>query len=118
MVVARSDSLALLFQEALTVVVRICAGRQRLGDPQVFRAQMRNALEAAEKAALAYGYAAEDLGTVLQAVAAFLDESLLNAQNPQFAGLYEELFGIRAAGESFVRNLDRLVERSDSSTVA
>jgi type VI protein secretion system component VasF len=116
--VARSDSLALLFQEALTVVVRICARRQRLGNPQVFRSQMRNALDAAEKAALAYGYAANDLGTVLQAVAAFLDESLLNAQSPQFAGLYEELFGLRGAGESFLRNLDGFFERSDSLTVA
>jgi type VI secretion system protein ImpK len=117
-VVARSDSLALLFQEALTVVTRICAGRQRLGDPRVFRAHMRNALQAAEKAALAYGYAANDLGTVLQAVAAFLDESLLNAQSPQYVGLYEDLFGIRGPGESFVRNLDGFLERSDSLTVA
>jgi type VI secretion system protein ImpK len=116
--VSRSDSLALLFQEALTVVVRICAGRQRLGEPQVFRTHMRNTLQAAEKAALTYGYAADDLGTVLQAVAAFLDESLLNAQSAQFAGLYEELFGIRGPGESFVRNLDGFLERSDSLTVA
>jgi type VI secretion system protein ImpK len=117
-VVARSDSLALLFQEALTVVVRICARRQRLGDPQVFRTQMRNALQAAETAALAYGYAAADLGTVLQALAAFLDESLLDAQNPEYAGLYKELFGIRGAGESFLRNLGGFFERSDSLTVA
>lgn len=116
--VARSDSLALLFQEALTVVVRICAGRQRLGDPQVFRAHMRNALQAAENAALAYGYASDDVGTVLQAVAAFLDESLLNVQSPQHAGLYEELFGIRGAGEIFLRNLDTFLERPDSLTVA
>jgi type VI protein secretion system component VasF len=117
-VVARSDSLALLFQEALTVVVRICAGRQRLGDPQVFRMQMRNALQAAEKAALAYGYIANDLRTVLEAMAAFLDESLRNAQSPEYAGLYEELFGIRGAGEGFLRNLDGFFERSDSLTVA
>jgi type IV/VI secretion system ImpK/VasF family protein len=116
--VSRSDSLALLFQEPLTVVVRICAGRQRLGDPQVFRSQMRNTLEAAEKAALAYGYPAEDLASVLQAMTAFLDECLLNVHSPQHAGLYEELFGMRGAGQSFVRNLERLFERPDSLTVA
>jgi type VI secretion system protein ImpK len=117
-VVSRSDSLALLFQEALTVVVRICAGRQRFGEPQVFRSQMRNLLTAAEKAALAYGYPANDLETVLQVVTAFLDESLWNTHSPQYTGLYDELCGTRGAGENFLRNLTRLLERPDSLTVA
>jgi type VI secretion system protein ImpK len=116
--VSRSDSLALLFQEALTVIVRVRAGRQRLGDPHVFRTHVRNTIRAAEKAALTYGYPGGDLETVLQAVTAFLDESLLNANHPKYAGLYEELFGIRGAGESFVRNLERLFERPDSLLVA
>lgn len=117
-VVARSDSLALLFQEALTVVVRICAGRQRLGDPHTFRKQMRNAIEEAEKAALAYGYTPDDLESVLQTLAAFLDESLLDAQSPAHAGFYQELFGVRGAGDIFVRNLEKLFERADSLVVA
>jgi len=116
--VSRSDSLALLFQEALIVVARIRAGRQRLGNPRLFRTQMRNSLGAAEKAASRYGYPASDLETVLKAMAAFLDESLLNAHSPQYAGLYQELFGATSAGESFVRNLAGLFERPDSLTVA
>ena len=115
---SRSDSLALLFQEALIVVARIRAGRQRLGNPRLFRTQMRNSLGAAEKAASRYGYPASDLETVLKAMAAFLDESLLNAHSPQYAGLYQELFGATSAGESFVRNLASLFERPDSLTVA
>jgi hypothetical protein len=79
---------------------------------------MRNSLGAAEKAACRYGYPASDLETVLKAMAAFLDESLLNAHSPQFAGLYQELFGAAGAGESFVRNLTSLFERPDSLTVA
>lgn len=118
MVVSRSDSLALLFQEALTIIVRIRAGRQRLGDPRLFRTYVRNALQAAENAALTYGYPAADLETVQQALIAFLDESLLNANNPQHAGLHQELFGNRGGGQSFVRNLERLFERLGSATVA
>src|SRR6185437_11026193 len=79
---------------------------------------MRNSLGAAEKAASRYGYPASDLETVLKAMAAFLDESLLNAHSPQYAGLYQELFGATSAGESFVRNLAGLFERPDSLTVA
>lgn len=118
MVVSRSDSLALLFQEALTIIVRIRAARQRLGDPQLFRSHVRNSLQTAANAALAYGYPAADLETVLQALSAFLDESLLNAGSPQHAGLHQELFGSRGAGESFVRNLERLFLRLGSHTVA
>jgi type IV/VI secretion system ImpK/VasF family protein len=108
----------LLFQEALTIIVRIRAGRQRLGDPPVFRICVRNTLRAAENAALMYGYPAADIETVLQALIAFLDESLLNANSPQHAGLHQELFGNRGAGQSFVRNLERLFERPGSATVA
>ncbi len=118
MVVSRSDSLALLFQEALTIIVRIRAGRQRLGDPPVFRLYVRNTLRAAENAALMYGYPAADIETVLQALIAFLDESLLNANSAQHAGLHQELFGNRGAGQSFVRNLERLFERPGSAIVA
>jgi hypothetical protein len=49
---------------------------------------------------------------------AFLDESLLDAQSPEYAGLYRELFGMRGAGESFLRNLDGFFERPDSLTIA
>src|SRR5690349_15007083 len=65
-----------------------------------------------------YGYPAADVETVLQALVAFLDESLLNANSPRHADLQQELFGNRGAGQSFVRNLERLFERPGSATVA
>lgn len=119
----RYDTLALLFQEALTVVERLRANRQRVADPETFRAQMRNALKSAEQEALRRGYSSEDVRVATFAVVAFLDESILNSQNPIFADwprkpLQEELFGVHVAGEIFFRNVERLLSRQDSEPLA
>ena len=45
----RRDSLALVFQNLLTVIVRLRANRQVPSDSQAFRTQMQSALRAAEK---------------------------------------------------------------------
>ncbi len=50
------------------------------------------------------------------AAVAFLDESMLNSQNPIFADwlrkpLQEELFGTHIAGETFFQNLQQLLGR-------
>ncbi len=115
--------MALIFQEALTVIVRLRANRQRVGDPEVFRSQLRNALKSAETEGTRRGYNIEDMRVGTFAVVAFLDESILNSQNPIFADwqrkpLQEELFGVHVAGEIFFRNLDRLMSRSDSEPLA
>jgi type VI secretion system protein ImpK len=119
----RPENLALLFQEMLTVVVRLRAGRQRLTDLEVFRMQIRNALKGVEQDGLACGYQVEDLRVATFAVVAFLDESILDSQNPffddwPFQPLQLELFGVQAGGEIFYRNLDRLLARPDSATLA
>ena len=59
-----------------------------------------------------------DLETVLQAVTAFLDESLLNAQARNMPACTRSCSAYAAPGESFVRNLEDLFERPDSLTVA
>src|SRR6185437_6941117 len=119
----RYENIALLFQEALTVVERLRANRQRVADPETFRAQIRNALKSAEQEALRRGYNAEDVRVATFAVVAFLDESILNSQNPIFADwprkpLQEELFGVHVAGEIFFRNVERLLSRQDSEPLA
>ncbi len=119
----RSDNLPLVFQEVLTVIVRLRANRQRVGDPEAFRAQIRNALKTAEQEGLRRGYTLEDLRVATFAIVAFLDESILNSQNPVFADwprkpLQEELFGVHVAGEIFFRNVDRLLGRQDSEPLA
>lgn len=119
----RMHNLQQIYQEVLTVVVRLRANRQRIGEPEVFRAQIRSALKAAEQEGLRIGYTLEDLRVAAFAIIAFLDESVLNSQNPVFSDwarepLQQELFGIHIAGEIFFRNVDRLLGRSDSDQSA
>ncbi len=119
----RSETLALLFQEVLTAVVRLRANRQGVSDARSFRYQTHSAIEAASSQALAAGYSAEDVKLARFAVVAFLDESVLNSQNPVFSDwlrkpLQEELFGTHIAGEFFFRNLDQILGRTDSADVA
>ena len=119
----RGDNMALVFQEPLTVIVRLRANRQRFGDPEVFRSQIRNALKSAETEGTRRGYTVEDMRVGTFAVVAFLDESILNSQNPIFADwqrkpLQEELFGVHVAGEIFYKNVDRLLGRADSEPLA
>jgi type VI secretion system protein ImpK len=117
------ENLALVFQEILTVIVRIRANRQRVTDAEVFRNQILNAFRSAEQDGLRRGYTNEDLRVATFAVAAFLDESIFYSQNPVFADwarkpLNHELFGNNIAGEVFFRNLDRLLTRTDSMPLA
>jgi type VI secretion system protein ImpK len=54
---------------------------------------------------------------------AFLDESILNSDNPAFHDwsrrpLQEELFGTFVAGEMFFNGVDRLIARDDSQALA
>jgi type VI secretion system protein ImpK len=120
---ARMDNLALVFQEVLTVIVRLRAGRQPVSDPESFRAHVRSALASAEQEGLRRGYGAEDLRVATFAVVAFLDESILNMRQPIFADwvrkpLQEEMFGVHVAGEIFFRNVERLLARKDSEPLA
>jgi type VI secretion system protein ImpK len=119
----RLDNLAMLFQEALTVVVRLRSNRQAVGDPQAFRAQITAALQAAGQEAIRQGYAPEDVRVATFAIVAFLDESILNSHNPAFNDwvrkpLQQELFGVDVAGEIYFRNIDHFLGRSDSQELA
>ena len=119
----RADNLAMLFQEALTVVVRLRSNRQAVGDPQAFRGQIATALHAAGLEAGRRGYAPEDVRAATFAIVAFLDESILNSHNPAFGDwvrkpLQQELFGVDVAGEIYFRNVDHLLGRGDSQELA
>jgi type VI secretion system protein ImpK len=119
----RVENLALIFQEAITAIVRLRANRQPVTSADVFRAQMRQLLGNADQEARNRGYTAEDARLASFAVVAFLDESVLNLQNSVFAGwprkpLQEEMFGGHVAGEIFYQSLQRLLERSESAQLA
>jgi type VI secretion system protein ImpK len=113
----------MLFQETLTVVVRLRSNRQAVEDPQSFRSQISLALQSAGQQAVRQGYAPEDVRVATFAIVAFLDESILNSHNPAFNDwvrkpLQQELFGVDVAGEIYFRNIDHFLGRSDSQELA
>jgi type VI secretion system protein ImpK len=117
------ENLALIYQEVLTAITRFRSNRQIPTDAGAFRNQMKAAIRAAESAAIARAYPAEETQLATFAVVAFLDESILNSNIPIFADwprmpLQEELFGGHTAGEIFFQCIDRLLARSDSPHLA
>ena len=117
------ENLALTYQEILTAITRLRSNRQAVADAGSFRNQIKGAIRAAESEATRRGYAAEDVRLATFAAVAFLDESILNSNNPIFADwprmpLQEELFGGHTAGEIFFQCIDRLLARNDSPQLA
>ncbi len=120
---ARTENLALAFQEAITAIVRLRSNRQPVTNSEVFRSHVRQLLSAADQEARNRGYSGEDARLATFAAVAFLDESVLNLHNPVFADwprkpLQEELFGGHVAGEIFFQSLQRLLERNESPQLA
>ena len=120
---ARAASLASTFQEVLTAIVRVRFRLQRVQEAQSFRIQIRQSLQTTMQQARALGYSSESVQMAVFAVVAFLDESVLNLQDPVFADwarrpLQEELFGGHLAGETFFRNLRAYLGQQDSTEMA
>src|ERR1700731_169603 len=119
----RPENLALIYQEVLTAIERLRASRQGVTDAAAFRHHTREALKTAASQAITAGYQADDVKLATFAAVAFLDESVLNSQNPIFADwlrkpLQEELFGTHIAGEVCFQNLQPLLGRNDSADLA
>jgi type VI secretion system protein ImpK len=120
----RTENLALYFQEILTATVRLRSNRQVANDAEAFRQHIRDALRtAAQESHNTGGYSTDYVKRATLAVVAFLDESVLNAQNPLFANwprkpLQEEYFGTHMAGETFFQNLQALLSEDDSVDLA
>ncbi len=115
--------MALIYQEVLTAIERLRGSRQGVTDPQAFRHHTREALKTAANQALAAGYSADYVKFATFVAVAFLDESVLNSQNPIFGDwlrkpLQEELFGTHIAGEVVFQNLDQLMTASESQDLA
>jgi type VI secretion system protein ImpK len=120
----RAENLALIFQELFTAIVRLRSNRQSVSDAESFRHHIREAVKsAAQDARNRAGYSTADIRMATLAVIGFLDETILNLQNPLFANwprqpLQEELFGTHMAGEVFFQNLQELLGRNDSDELA
>lgn len=119
----RAENLAFCFQELLTVGERLRSGRQAVQDAESFRYGIREALKSAGEESRRRGYVGEDIQLAIFAVVAFLDESILNLQNPIFADwprrpMQEELFGHHVAGEIFFQNLTKITARDETQETA
>lgn len=117
------ENLALAYQEILTAITRMRSNRQSVTDAISFRNQVKGGINAAETEALRRGYSTENTRLATFAVVAFLDESILNSQDPVFADwprmpLQEELFGVHVAGEMYFQCINKLLAKTDSPAVA
>lgn len=115
--------LALAFQEAFTVAVRLRAARQLPPDATSFRAHIKQLLARADQDARAAGYDANTARLAVYAFIALLDESVLTSSQPIFAQwsgqpLQEEVFGEHMAGENFFRTVHDLLGQQDSDSLA
>lgn len=109
----------MLYEEIFTVIVRVQSGRYQIQNAEAFRRKVIRALKEAGRAATKSSFHDEDVEKANFAVVAFLDEAVLNSNDPerdQWARktLQEELFGKREAGEVFFGNLEQLRANRDS----
>jgi len=119
----KSDTLALLYQNILTGIVRIQAGRQPLTDVETFRKRMKAALQEVEREANVAGYSSGEVRDGEFAVVAFLDETILSSREPKAEEwrkrpLNIELFGQAIAGDVFFDKLGDIERRGDSPQLA
>ncbi len=121
--ILKTDSLALLYQNILTSVVRIQSGRQPLTEMEVFRKRIKAALTEVEREAGVAGYRSAEIKEAEFAVVAFLDETILSSRDPaaddwRKRPLNTELFGQAVAGDVFFERLLEIERRPDSARLA
>ena len=113
-------NLARLFEGVLTGVVRIRARKQALGDIEVFRRRMGQALHSIKRDAGRMGYDSSDVQDAEFAVVAFLDEAILTSDDPakeewKKRTYAEERFGTSNAGDEFFEHSHKALDRPDSA---
>jgi len=118
-----TENLALLYQGLLTGIVRVQARRQQVTDAESFRRRMIGVLQDVERDALSAGYDGSDIRETHFAVVAFLDQVVLNSNDPVSVEwkrriLQEEMFGHANAGVVFFEKLEQFRSRRDSPQLA
>lgn len=120
----RPENMALIYENVFTVIVRLRSNRQEVASPEIFRNNMKAVLKKAEQDAARRNYAVEDASLATFAVVTFLDESILNLHNPNFASwarrpLLHELYADNPkGGEEFFDQIEDLLARRDSEELA
>ena len=120
---ARTANLASSIEDVLTITLRVRHRNQPVQDAADFRREIRLLLRRATENARALGYTGQGVQKAIFAAVAFLDESVLNLQDPVFGDwsrrpLQEELFGGHLAGETFYQNLRSCLQQQDSAEIA
>ncbi|MDQ2901306.1 MAG: DotU family type IV/VI secretion system protein [Acidobacteriota bacterium] len=133
----RPDNLALIFQEALTAIVRV-GSNQRLAamnsglsqsggsrpmSADALRTHFMNAIKNGEQEARRAGYVREDVKLSIFALVAMLDEAVLSSANSMFADWHKQplalqLFSTALAGEIYFENIENLLQRDESQDLA
>lgn len=113
------ETLAVIFQEPLTAVVRVWANPQMSQDPHGLREHIKTALKSSIEDARRKTFSEEETKLAMFAIVAYLDETILTQSQPAFADwrrkpLQEELFGVHIAGEIFFQNLENTMRQPDS----
>jgi len=117
--ILRTNSLAIAFQDVITVILRVRYRVQRVSDVAGFRESIKKMIAAATQETRRLGYSDATAQMALYAIVAFLDESVLNSQDPAFQDwarrpLQEEMFGGHFAGEYFFRHVNDLLIQQDT----
>jgi len=115
----RANSLAIAFQDVITVILRVRYRVQRVSDVTAFRDSIRKMIGVGAQEARRLGYSDATSQMSLYAIVGFLDESVLNSQDPAFQDwarrpLGEEMFGGHFAGEYFFRHVNDLLVQQDT----
>jgi type VI secretion system protein ImpK len=115
--------MALSLEEILTVICRIRGGQNVGRDADQFRDSAKHWLANGARKGQAAGYAEDSVIMAGYATVAFLDESVLNSQDPMFnewkgRPLQTELFGDFLGGERFFRNFETILRMDDTEETA
>ena len=119
----QTSNLASSLEDIFTITLRVRHRSQPVQEAAEFRREIRLILRRSAEQARALGYSGPGVQHAIFAVVAFLDESVLNLQDPVFGDwsrrpLQEELFGGHLAGETFYLNLRSCLQQQDSTEVA
>jgi len=119
----RFRNLALIYEYALTLAVRLRTGRKEIKSVESLHDEILSALRAAERRAASEGYNSENVRIGSFAVMTLLNDAILRSKNAPPAGSGErtirtELFERNAGGElGLRRTLENLLAREESHDV-
>jgi type VI secretion system protein ImpK len=118
------ESLLAVYETFLTGVVRIQAGRQRLGDAAAALTRWRGVLKSSLQQQAAKGrYTADEIEDARLAVIVFLDEAIQHSSDPakedwRLNTLQFSEYGKTIGGQVFYERLERMERRPDTEGLA